>query len=106
MPDAMDQKLEQLLSYDDAGTPGDDLFVVDVMRQLAKERRTRKFILLLFGGIGAVFGLIGAILLSDGIQHVLTETVSATAWFQVPLLVAGAAAFYIWCMNDDLPLGN
>lgn len=106
MPDVMDQKLEQMLGYPDTGAPNDDLFVVDVMRQVRKDQHTRKMILFLFGGIGAVFGLIGAILLSDGIQHVLTETVTATAWFQVPLLVSGAAAFYAWCMNDDLSLGN
>jgi len=106
MPDAMDQKLDELLRYPDAGAPNDDLFVVDVMRQVAKERRTRKIILFLFGSIGAIFGLFGAILLSDSISHTLTETVSAMTWVQIPLLVAGAAAFYTWVMNDDLQLGN
>lgn len=106
MPDAMDQKLDELLGYPDAGAPNDDLFVVDVMRQVAKERRTRKIILFLFGSIGAVFGLVGTLLLSDSVSQFLTETVSTMAWLQLPLLAAGAIAFYAWFMNDDLHVSN
>ena len=106
MPDVMDQKLEELLTYPDAGAHNDDLFVVDIMRQIAKERRTRQMILFLFGSIGALFGIVGAVMLSDSISRLLTETVSAMTWVQLPLLAAGAIAFYIWFMNDDLSLGG
>ncbi len=106
MPDPMDQKLEELLAYPDPDNHGDDLFVVDVMRQLERERRTRKLILFLFGSVGAVFGLIGALLLSGSISQLLTETVSAMAWTQLPLFAAGAVAFYTWFMNDDLHVSH
>lgn len=106
MPDPTDRKLEELLAYSDPAKINDDLFVVDVMRQVTKERRMRKLILFLFGGIGALFGLAGAVMLSDSISQVFTETVSAITLAQLPLLAAGAVAFYIWFMNDDLSLGN
>ena len=106
MPDLMDQKLEELLAYPAEKAGETDLFVVDVMRHVAKQRRTRKLILFLFGGIGAIFGLIGALLLSDSISQLLTETVSAVAWLQIPLFTAGAIAFYAWFMNDDLHVSH
>ena len=106
VPDPIDKTLETLLAYPDREAAGDDLFIVDVMRHVQKERRTRKLILYLFGGIGALFGLAGAALLSDSIGGLFTETVNAMSLTQLPLFAAGAAAFYIWVMNDDLPLNT
>lgn len=106
MPDPIDQTLEKILAYPDPAPSNDDLFVVDVMRRVRKERRTRRLILALFGGIGAIFGLIGAVLLSEGISNLFTNTVSAITLAQIPLFAAGAAAFYIWFMNDDFALGS
>lgn len=103
MPDPIDQTLEKLLAYPGSET-GDDLFVVDVMRRVRAERRRRRLILALFGGIGALFGLAGAVMLSGSINHVFTELLSARLLFQLPLFAAGAVAFYLWAMNDDLPL--
>ena len=103
MPDSIEQSLEELLRYPEQGV-SDDLFVVDVMRQIQKERRTRTLILLLFGGIGALFGLFGAILLSDDISRLFTETLTVTTLMQLPLFATGAAALYIWFMNDDLSI--
>ena len=106
MPDLMDQKLEELLAYPEDKAGETDLFVVDVMRQVAKQRRTRKLVLFLFGGIGAVFGVIGAALLSGSIGSLLGETITPKAWYQLPLFVAGALALYSWIMNDDLAIRN
>lgn len=106
MPDPIDQTLEELLAYPDPDATNNDLFVVDVMRQVRKERRTRNFILLLFGGIGALFGLAGAMMLSDGISRFFTEILPITTLAQIPLLAAGAIAFYIWFMNDDFSLNS
>lgn len=105
MPDQIDQTLEELLGYNDQEI-GDDLFVVDVMRQVQKQRRTRRWILFLFGSIGALFGLAGALMLSDGISMFFTEILPTTALMQLPLFAAGIAAFYIWFMNDDLTLNR
>ena len=106
MPEPIDQTLEKLLAYPDQAETGEDLFVVDVMRRVRRERRTRKLILSLFGGVGALFGLAGAVMLSDSIGSLFTETLSAMTLIQIPLFAAGAAAFYLWFMNDDLPLST
>lgn len=106
MPDPIDQALEELLAYPGPDATNDDLFVVDVMHQVRKEQRTRKVILFLFGGIGALFGLAGAMMLSGGISRIFTETLSVTTLTQLPLFAAGAIAFYIWFMNDDLALNS
>lgn len=103
MPEPIKQNLEELLCYPKQDV-GDDLFVVDVMRQIQKQRRTRKLILVLFGGIGALFGLLGAILLSADISRLFTETLTVTTLMQLPLFAAGASALYIWFMNDDLSI--
>ena len=105
VPDPTDQRLENLLAYPEPREK-DDRFVVDVMRQVRKERRTRKAILAAFGGIGAVFGIAGAVLLSDGIGQVFTQVIPAMTLTQVPLFAVGVIAFYLWFMNDDLALGS
>lgn len=105
MPDPIDQALEKLLSYPETGSGG-DLFVVDVMKKVTAERRRRRLILAGFGGIGALFGVAGAVMLSDSISRLFTELLPASLLFQLPLFVAGAVAFYVWVMNDDLPLGT
>ena len=47
-------------------------------------------------------------MLSGSITRLLTFTVTmpATETMQVVLFIVAAAAFYIWFMNDDLPLDN
>ena len=105
MPDPTDRKLEELLAY---GEPADndDLFVVDVMRKVRKERRTRKLILAAFGGVGALFGAAGAVMLSGSIDRLFTETIPAMTLAQIPLVAIGVVAFYLWFMNDDLALNT
>lgn len=105
MPDPIDQTLKKLLAYPDTESGG-DLFVVDVMRRVQAERRKRRLILALFGGTGALFGLAGAVMLSDPIGQVFSDLIPSTVYLQLPLFAAGAVAFYTWIMNDDLPLGN
>lgn len=106
MPDAFDRKLEELLAYPPPEAPGDDLFVVDVMREVRGQKRRRQVILGVFGGIGAAFGLAGAALLSDAIGGLFAQHISLSALTQLPLLLAGAAAFYAWFMNDDWATGG
>ncbi len=107
MPDSpLDQELEQLLEYSD--TPQAEVFVANVMRGVQREQRTRKLILWAFGLVGTLFGLAGAVMLSDSITRLFTfaRIMPAMETMQAVLFIVAAAAFYLWFMNDDLSLGN
>ena len=107
MPDSsFDRELEALLEYSESLQP--EAFTMDVMRSVKRERRTRSLILWAFGLVGALFGLAGAVMLSGSITRLFTFTVTmpATETMQVVLFIVAAAAFYIWFMNDDLPLDS
>lgn len=107
MPDShIDRELETLLHYREPAE--EDHFVLDVMKDVQRARRTRRVILWVFGGIGALFGLAGAVMLSDAITELFTFDLAlpATETMQVVLFVVGAAAFYNWFMNDDWSIGN
>ena len=106
MPETpLDETLERMLAYPDStDTAEPDRFVVDVMARVARERRRRRLILFTFGGIGALFGVAGAALLSEPLGRLLGDTLSTTAWMQGALFAVGGAAFYLWAMNDDLAL--
>jgi hypothetical protein len=107
VPDSpFDRELEQLLAYHDE--PQSTAFVADIMHDVKREQRTRKVILWAFGLVGALFGLVGAIMLSDSIAHLFSFSLSLPAeeTMQAVLFVVAIAAFYTWFMNDDLSLGN
>ena len=106
VPDSFDHELERLLAY--TGAPKPEAFVLDVMRSVKREQRFRKLILWVFGLVGAVFGLAGAVMLSGSISRLFTFTVDlpATETMQATLFIVGAAAFYLWFMNDDFSLDN
>jgi uncharacterized membrane protein YsdA (DUF1294 family) len=106
VPDSIDLKLEQLLEYREA--PGSEAFVIDVMRSVRRERRTRRLILWVFGLVGALFGLWGASMLSGPLGQWLTVALSFPTMkiMQASLFLTGAVAFYLWFMNDDFSLGD
>ena len=106
MPDSFDTKLEQLLKYIDP--PQGEAFVLNVVRSVQREQRTRRIILWVFGLIGALFGLSGAMILSAPVSQALTSALSFPMMetMQVSLFVTAAAALYVWFMNDDFTLGN
>jgi hypothetical protein len=107
VPDSsFDHELEVLLEYGESPQPG--AFVVDVMRGVRRERRTRRLILWAFGLVGALFGLAGAVMLSGSIARLFTFTLNMPAMetMQATLFIVGAAAFYLWIMNDDFSLGS
>lgn len=99
-----EQDFEQLLKYSEPEEPVD--FVVNVMQGVRREQRTRRLILWAFGLVGAIFGLIGAIMLSAPLASVFNASAQLPAReaMQAVLFIAGAAAFYTWFMNDDLHL--
>lgn len=105
MPESANEiRLEQLLAYRDEEAPAEDLFVVDIMRKVRRQRMTRILILACFGLVGAAFGLLGAVLLSDTISTLFTQSIPAVRIMQATLVVSGIAAFYTWVMGDDLAL--
>lgn len=107
MPESpLDHQLEQLLAYHNK--PDSSEFVASVMHDVRREQRTRKVILWAFGLIGALFGVAGAMMLSDSITEMFTFTFSLPAieTTQVVLGLVAAVAFYNWFMNDDFALTN
>jgi uncharacterized membrane protein YsdA (DUF1294 family) len=102
----IDQELEQLLGYHDE--PHSSEFVANLMHAVQREQRIRRVILWAFGLVGALFGLLGATLLSGSITRLFTFsfTLPATETMQVALAIVAIAAIYTWFMNDDLSLGN
>ena len=107
MPETpLDHELEQLLAYHNE--PESSEFVAGVMQDVRKEKRTRKAILWAFGLVGALFGLAGAVMLSDPITRLFTFSLDlpATETMQVALVLVAAAAFYNWFMNDEMTVGS
>jgi len=106
VPDSFDRKLEQLLEYSEA--PQAEAFTMDVMRSVHREQRTRKIILWVFGLVGALFGLSGALMLTGPVGELLTFNLAMPVMktMQVTLFIVGATAFYLWFMNDDFSLAS
>ena len=101
----LDPTLQRLLAYPEASNRADgDRFVVAVKNRVRRERRRRRLVLSAFGGVGALFGLLGAAWLADPIARLFSDGIPADWLMQGALLVAGAAAFHAWMMGDDLPL--
>lgn len=97
------QVVDQLLEFQESLPP--DEFVLNVMHQVQHQQKVRRLILLVFGLIGAAFGVLGAILLSDPIAE-LVLSIPAMSIMQAMLFVAAAVSFYTWFMNDELSLTN
>mgnify|MGYP001818616812 FL=1 len=107
MPESpLDKQLEQILA--NHHEPESPDFVASVMQDLRKEQRTRKEFLRAFGLVGALFGLEGAVMLSGPIARLFTFSFSlpATETTQIALVLVAIAAFYTWCMNDELTVGS
>lgn len=106
MPESIDRELERLLKY--SNPPDSEAFTMSVAHSLRNERRTRRLVLWTFGLLGALFGLAGAVLLSGSIARLLTFTLELPVMetMQATLIIVGAAAFYLWFMNDDFSLDN
>ena len=94
-------ELDRLLEFQE--TLPDDAFVLNVMHRLARERRRRRLILFVFGLIGAAFGLVGAVLLSEPLAT-LFSGLPPMGTVQITLFTVAAVAFYAWFMNEDVDL--
>jgi len=102
MPDPTgNHRLDELLGFNEA-VP-DDEFVLQVMQRLRKEQRRRQLILTSCGLVGAAFGAVGAMLLSQPMARILTG-LPPTGTMQAVLIGVAAIAFYGWMMNEDIRL--
>ena len=92
--------LDQLLEYHQ--TPESDDFVVEVMRGIKRQQRTRKLILAGSGLVGAAFGVAGMLLLSDTISGLFSEV------GRVPLSFATMLALGLlgWLLDEGLGLAG
>jgi len=97
-----EQLIESLLQYTDKPPSGE--FTATVVRTIRREQRTRKAILLISGLIGALFGLAGAVALSDSISRLFTLSLSPTSSLPVGLAILGVLLFLGWLLNDELNL--
>ena len=105
MPDdPSNASLEALLAYPEPETKDSRRFVDGVMAGVRRAHRMRLLILAVFGAIGALFGLAGGIMLADDINWLFTEALPPMVLMQATLVAVAAVAFYIWAMNDDLPM--
>jgi hypothetical protein len=104
MPDANpNSELDRLLGLHEA-LPGDE-FVLGVMHRVQREQRSRRLILWVFGLIGAIFGVAGALLLSDPIREIFSN-LPQTGTMQAVLFAVAAVAFYGWIMNEDVSIDS
>lgn len=102
MPDPTDnRRLDELLGFSEA-VPNDE-FVLRVMQRLRKEQRRRRLILTVCGLVGAAFGAVGAMLLSQPLARILID-LPPTGTMQAVLIGVAAIAFYGWMMNEDIRL--
>ena len=101
--DANGQSLDQLLEFREP-LPA-QAFVLEVMQRVRREQRRRSIILLVFGLVGAAFGLAGAFLLAGPVAGVFAN-LPVMATMRAVLIAAAALAFYVWSMHEDLGLSS
>jgi hypothetical protein len=88
--------LDEILEYHE--TPEDDNFVAGVIKRVQRQQRMRRLILTATGLVGASFGAVGMLMISDGISRLMTETNVLPA----SVAVVGLAAFMAWLFQDEV----
>lgn len=91
--------LDELLQYHQK--PETDTFVVDVMKRVERQQKTRKLILAGFSLIGGLFGIAGAMILSEPIALLASQFASGDAALPLGLAAMSVVAFLGWLLQDD-----
>jgi hypothetical protein len=94
--------LDQLLEYTQS-PPAED-FVDSVMQRVKREQRIRKLILVVTGLTGAIFGVTGALMLSDSITQLVSRVPSGNGALPVGIIIMGVVGVVTWLLNDDIDL--
>ena len=88
--------LDEILEYHE--TPQNDDFVAGVIKRVQRQQRIRRLILAATGLVGASFGAVGMLMISDGISRLITDTNVLPASVAVVVL----AAFMAWLFQDEV----
>ena len=87
--------LDEILEFHE--TPQDDNFVAGVLKRVRHQQRMRRLILTITGLTGACFGAAGLIMISDGVNRLITDT----NVLPVSVALVGVAAFMTWLFQDE-----
>ena len=88
--------LDEILEYHE--TPQDDNFVAGVIKRVQHQQRVRRLILTATGLVGASFGAVGMLMISDSINRLIT----ATNVLPVSVALVGLVAFMAWLFQDEV----
>ena len=88
--------LDEILEYHQ--TPEDDNFVAGVMKGVRRQQRMRKLILTVTGMVGASFGAVGVLMISDGINRLVSDANLLPA----SVAVVGLVVFMAWLFQDEV----
>jgi len=91
--------LDELLQYHQ--TPEPDTFVIDVMKGVERQQKTRKLILAGSSLIGAVFGVAGAMMLSDPIARLISQLTTGESALPMGMAAMSVVAFLAWLLQDE-----
>jgi len=88
--------LDEILEYHE--TPQDDNFVTGVTKRVQHQQRMRRLILTTTGMIGASFGAVGMLMISDSINQLITDTNVLPA----SIVLVGLVALLAWIFQDEV----
>ena len=88
--------LDEILEYHE--TPEDDKFVAGVIKRVQHQKRMRRLILTATGMIGASFGAVGILMVSDSITRLIADTNVLPG----SVALVGIVAFMAWLFQDEV----
>ena len=88
--------LDETLEYHE--TPEDDNFVAGVIKRVQRQQRMRRLILTATGMVGASFGAVGMLMISDSINRLITDTNVLPA----SVALVGLVALMAWLFQDEV----
>ena len=87
--------LDEILEYHE--TPEDLDFVAGVIKGVQRRQRMRRLILAATGMVGAAFGAVGVLMISDSVSQLITDANVLPA----SIALVGIAAFMAWLFQDE-----
>jgi len=88
--------LDEILKYHE--TPQDDNFVAGVIKRVQHQKRMRRLILTATGMVGASFGAVGMLMISDSVNRLIADT----NMLPESVALVGIVALVAWLFQDEL----